>query len=76
MTTFEWINDNLELVEKLNKAGIVKYKAPLYYAIYSRYKYYFDLGNIKTRAIVQACTDFNTCKKTGFLVIQEMEKEI
>ena len=76
MTTFEWINENLELVEKLNKVGIVKYKAPLYYAIYSRYKYYFELGNIKTHAITQACSDFNVCRKLGFLVLKEMEKEI
>jgi hypothetical protein len=76
MTVYNWVNDNLSLVKQLEKAGVIKYKAPLYYAIYSRYSYYVARGNLKTPAIEQACMDFNTCRMTGFNAIKEMEKEL
>ena len=76
MTVYEFIKDNRSLTRSLSGAGLLKFKVETYYAIYSRYLFYFSTGSIKTHAIRKACIDFHTCEKTGWLVIKEMETTI
>ncbi len=76
MTIFEYINNNRELTLRMSELGLMKYKVELYYAIYSRYLYYVQRGNSKTRAIKMSCEDHNTCEQTGWLVVKQMEKKI
>jgi uncharacterized membrane protein len=76
MTVFEYFHMYNEQIEKLDNAGMLKYKVGLHFAIYSRILVYLEMGNSKTASIKQASEDFHTTEKTGWNAYNEMSKQI
>ncbi|MDD2277840.1 MAG: hypothetical protein PHS05_02130 [Bacteroidales bacterium] len=76
MTVFEYLNKNFDDIEILNKANMLKYKVIHYFSIYSRYLYYIEVGECKTKAVELAAKDNYVSIRRGFNAISEMEKAI
>jgi hypothetical protein len=76
MTVFEYFHQCAEQIEKLDNAGMLKYKVWYYFAIYSRYLVYLEMGNSKTASVKQASSDFHVTERRGWEAINEMSKQI
>jgi hypothetical protein len=76
MKLFDYLNNNKLEVERLERAGLLKYKVGYYMAIYSRYLVYLQMGLTKSQSIERAASDLYTTRCTGFTAIKEMEKSI
>lgn len=76
MTTFVYVNENIDQIKHLVKIGLVPCSIINHYYIYSRYDYYRRLENRCRESALLAARDSNVSERTVFRVIAKMETEI
>lgn len=76
MNVFQLLNEQAELAEQFEKAGLIKYHAKNYRLIYSRFLVYRELGNNVNQSVELVAKDFFTTPASVYKAKRLMEATI
>jgi len=76
MTTYVYINSNIDNIRNLVKTGLMPCSIINHYSLYSRYDYYRKSGSKCREAVLFTAKDHRVSERTVFRIISKMESEI